>query len=543
MIQRTANKLRTVWGHSLCLVLAIQIATFCLFCFLLSFDGPLTYIADGDAYRNIGVALRSSLLADNGFYNYGPVYYRLAHFLSHLVSNDFYYTPDTLSHLQSTAAASLRLVSVILLYISLFSLACFVVRGRALAAGLVLVLVSLLLIDGTWQKYVFRIYPDLTLSCFLLLSFIFAFKSVAAEKKNTLIIFSIIFWALALQTKLSALFYLPALVVLLFSKKIFSLHNIIFPIFGVLIALAFGYPQNKSSYRIWHKAATQGATFSESITPEWIKYVLLNYWNQVWIVAIVMVIISLLNYRFLKLRIIESSWIRYLSGSLLALSVPLLAFISAPLSSGTSHYAMSVVMVTLVMIPVLVTLAINFVSHYWPSILHLLNNRRCYSISLLILTAAFLGKGIETFIPKQLFKTFNITNSCFKEFKEFQPLFLSHKGFILATPNSPYFDPTSLPDGLKVRQQWWTMRREELSPEVSGILVSRQFMQRFKSKSPRIKQYNFKTYRQNAEMVAQITEFAHLLQSEQAFVDTHGFKWKQVSVLPSCRFDYWIKEE
>lgn len=207
---------------------------------------PVVQAFDNDGANAISVAERSRWLTNNRFYPYGNLYFNLAHTVA---------AADPLAAGAASGTSSLesgRNHHFGLLFVSLCAVygiagvAAFgIARTAAFRLVAMYVLVGLFFRNEYWTTWVFRAHPDVLFSFFTALAISWTLRSLAAGTP-ALLWLSAAAWGLALATKLTAVTFLPALL-LLFAPPV-TKETFVKAIryYGVVLIsyLVIGFPQN-----------------------------------------------------------------------------------------------------------------------------------------------------------------------------------------------------------------------------------------------------------------------------------------------------------
>jgi hypothetical protein len=192
------------------LIFSAQLAQLTYFISHAADSRPVIAAIDNDASNAIDVAQRSRWYNDNGFQSYGPVYFRLAHTFSALL------TPISEPGNLTPAEAETKAVHFALLLVSLVSLYGLSLLLAALVAGttwgaftLSTLFMWAFLHSPVWQRFLLRAHPDTLLSFLVAVAALLTFRLWRAPANVWLFRLSAWAWGLALATKFSTALFLP----------------------------------------------------------------------------------------------------------------------------------------------------------------------------------------------------------------------------------------------------------------------------------------------------------------------------------------------
>jgi hypothetical protein len=520
------------------LLLLTQVS-FCIwFCYTHGFSSQVLYIFDGDATRHTELAMKASLFADLGWYGYGPFYYKFAYLLAALFPNVFLYDINSTAFHQSSAVTALSLSHIVFIYCYSLSLGKLARLPKEVVPLFVITIVALIFSNNTLLRYNFRAYPDATLAALLGLAYAVALieRGKAGLAKSLPIIASMIFWAAAVQTKISAAFFLPGLLVLwLDSRPFISKRNVLFCLTPAVLALAFGYPQNLATLEAWAKVGGTGMTHSLPISHETIFFFLQNFWAQVQQPLVALCLICLF-YPVSKAQN-NLNVIRLTGTCALGILIPLAFFLAFPLSSPTEHYPMTLAYVSLVLA---IAVLHRFTCTFWsfaekkvPRTIAFTSN--AHWIVALVVSVVFLKSALPHYLPLKLIPLTEKVSVCSEQLQNFENVLFKIHGRVFATPYTISYHDT--PKHLELRTRWWQPRISGLEKDVKGLIINRRFMSRFLSKSAEQQRYNRTTF--DDALLAEITAFAGIISSQTTFTDSFGRKWDKQSAYPACQFELW----
>lgn len=523
-------------------LLTVQVL-FLVYCsFSLSRNFTHTSSFDIDAAHHLNLAKKGTLGGDIGWYVYGPFFYKSAHFLAHLIPNPFFYTPKSLAAFESSLGTGFRLTTLLfaLLFVLTFSKLVFKkgVETYLFAASVL----TLLLSNPVWTKYMFRVYPDALLSFLLGLTLLCALFSQSLEKRRTKellsppMFMSVLFWACAFHVKIIAVFFGPGLYLLLMSKRIFSTFNL--ALIGLFIGLTYliGYPSTTSIFEFWQKTASEGLRFKGEFNDAWLSFFLNNYYEQAFLpcffVAIVAFLVPVSRFPYT---------LKTFVGILVSALLPFFWLMLSPLDAPAKHYAMNLALAhTLLIFP-----AIACIRKYALSLLRedatplpLLNGLSNELLRGVILFGALLYLCNGNLINQTPLGLAFQYDECAKEISAFERRLKHFKGYVMRTPYTPRYHGKKY--GASFSPPWWQVSIDKIEPQSNALLISRDFISRFITSDARYKLYIDKLY--DANTLKSGAHFAPVLMKSRHFKDMQGASWKRLARYEACDFDFWIRK-
>lgn len=208
---------------------------------------------DTDSAHGIEVLEHTKLLNDNGWYSYGPLYYRIAYVLKHLDPITYTEKYEKLRslkerswHLALLQTSFLALIALILVFVGLVGGSLF---ERALS---ICVFLAILFLNRSWPEFVFRAKPELVHTLFVALGTVMTVRTLqndpqilikSSRKWPTSLWLACLFWGLALASKHLALIFMPGLLLLwippLNKESLKSAAKFFLAIFGFYLLTAY----------------------------------------------------------------------------------------------------------------------------------------------------------------------------------------------------------------------------------------------------------------------------------------------------------------
>lgn len=227
---------------------------FCLLTYSISMNAdswPIMNAQDNDVANAIRVSENSFWLKNNGFYPYGNLYFNMAQtvalfdpFSGGLQFNGRSLASDKGHHF------ALMLVSLCSLYGIASVISGIVARSMGYRLLTLFVLIGVFIKNEYWTTYIFRAHPDMLFSFFVALALYLTVKYMIT-KLDVHFNLSALAWGLALATKLTAVFFLPMLIILFIPPvtranlaKSFRYYTIM-----LISYVVAGFPQNLMFWR------------------------------------------------------------------------------------------------------------------------------------------------------------------------------------------------------------------------------------------------------------------------------------------------------
>lgn len=264
---------------------------------------PVVFSQNMDASKALLVLeQQTGWFVDNGWYNYGPLYYRVAYGVLRLVeplSGMAEASGDT--DLQDKARhIALLLTNILAVSAAALFLSGLVVPSWRLRflAGAVL-LWSLLRVSPLWSEWIFIAHPDMLLFLMVTVAAWATVKSAGESsgcRQMLHLMNAGVFWGLALLTKASALIYLSGafVVLLLFSWHQWQTYGrlVVFTFLIATVYVLVGYPQSLNFKDTWSFFMLVGKSLS---TPQinplfWIRLLFSLVWLPFLAIIVIMMI-------------------------------------------------------------------------------------------------------------------------------------------------------------------------------------------------------------------------------------------------------------
>ncbi len=212
---------------------------------------PIINTFDNDGANSVRVAERSSWLMINDWYPYGNLYYNIAHTIQKfnpLTSGGDVSMKSPISDKGHHFA--LMIVSLISLYGISYIISDIIAHTFVYKLLSMFVLNAVFIKNEHWMTWVFRAHPDLLMCFFIALSTYLTVKYMLVESdlyRNL----SSVAWGLALATKMTAVIFLPMLLILFMPpvSKLNLLKSLKYYAMILVSYLVIGFPQN---FVFWH---------------------------------------------------------------------------------------------------------------------------------------------------------------------------------------------------------------------------------------------------------------------------------------------------
>lgn len=248
---------------------------------------------DDDAQMVIYKATITRWYKENGWFSYGPFYFRLAHTLNFFVPLTSYsQSAEPFERNEQSLHFQLMLISLTSLTLLCFLLATLVTPSWVSRIALSSLLLGAFLTNREWTNFILRAHPDLLFSLLISLSVLISFKSIMAPKDKSLFAGAGILWGLAASTKLTIVLFVPMLLIFwLVADSLLapagkrppfqqSIKKTLHFLSWILLSyFLIGFPQNFSFWRsiqfLNYQSQFSSLATSESIL-DWFRYL----WGQ-----------------------------------------------------------------------------------------------------------------------------------------------------------------------------------------------------------------------------------------------------------------------
>ncbi|MFN8578540.1 MAG: glycosyltransferase family 39 protein [Candidatus Sericytochromatia bacterium] len=482
----------------------------------------IIFTKDNDAANAIRLSQVSDWVTNNRYYNYGNLYFRISNTISKINpfikidgTNVFSEQSDQTHHfiLMLVSFLSMLGISFLISYILTNSKTKFLISS--------IIINSIFMSITYWIAKVLGVHPDLLLCFFVSLSIYYTAKYISL-KDDKILYFSGILWGLTLAIKLSALFYMPTLL-LLFINKPFKQDNIIKALkFFALIGLTFfiiGFPQNFEFNKIYEFVKYQSA-FSIAPTMEsFNEWWFLLYRQYIPFLPFIFIIALFLssknNIKMNKIELIKLFMISF---------IPFAFFLQRNITSPHEHYTLPVVAGLLIFTSILF---INL-KEYFSEQKKLDLDKNSLSISLIF---TFLTVLILKLSP-------NVTNAllvkdleCRDESREVYKIVKTYQSQKLKTHVDPYV-PFSQALGF-VRNNWFK-EMSDIAPNNADVLVlSKKYYIRFLGEETHY-------LKQDTNRFNEVKKFYQAFYNKKLVKDVYNQQWEKVAEY-SCGFEIWLR--
>ncbi len=244
--------LRVVASFLFASLLFVQLAYTVKMAHQVSDDVSVTFARDNDGGVMIQTLIRQShWTARNGWYAYGPVYYRVSHLIAKLDAALGSGIPSetTPSKHEEIAHFALLLASIL----ALFGISCLL--GWCAGSGFLsrvtaaLLINTLLLSHPVWVTWVFRPHPDILLTFLITLGCLVSFLGWSESSKGArtlLAAIAAVTFGVAIATKISGVYFFAAALVFFALPLSWSAVTIacLFVLLAVLGYFLIGFPQS-----------------------------------------------------------------------------------------------------------------------------------------------------------------------------------------------------------------------------------------------------------------------------------------------------------
>ncbi len=420
---------------------------------------------DDDAAAAIDKAVITRFYNQVTNHYYGPVYNRLAHVVASLSPNEV--GGNDLSKMEAMEKSHhfiLMLISYFSLVFLSFLLVSSIVSDLSFRIMGTAFLSFLFLSNEVWLKFVFRAHPDHLFGLLVAVATILFFQSVQNPENSRQFKIAALVWGFAAATKLTILFFLPAVLILVWFHWGRSSLKKIMNFFGwfYLAFFAIGFPASiqvdKNFHAMMNQSVFSGAPTVESIL-EWLGL----YAHQM---ALPLLFLFFLAVLFGNKR---SDSAKTTTIFILVMHLPLALLFSRRIVSIHNYYLIPFVAVSLLCSALFLNIRIQgLLSQRW---------RPAFLIGLVLvwkMSVGFTPVGIDGMMTLQTGKHSEIE----KTFETVKDLQMQGYRFVV----SPLF-PFSYEYDSNVRMYWsgWDKALNSNSPDFLGF--SNSFYSRFFDKS------------------------------------------------------------
>ena len=483
----------------------------------------LMYARGDDASHAVYVATKTKWWNMNGWYAYGPVYYRLTHTIAKIV------TPPKLDGQTDNERNEMNhhFFLTIISLVSLMGLCYLISRiilsesyQRYLATA---ALASALLTNHHWSNMVITAHPDYLAFFMMLLSFYFMGRLMANPDNFTLYLFTAILWGLTASTKMIFVYFLPVTPFIwkLEFKKHYFKKLILFYVYMFVTYLIIGFPQN---FRVDKVLLFMNymSGFTRPIDWEFFKIWVNLTVEQFWLPTLVFFIICLIpntkdglkfNFPFKTAK------------KLLLLSLaPLALMYSRKLIHHYYHYPMIFGLVVLLG-------AAIFIRSFKEKIGFSFADKKIFHFLVFVIAVVSIRFGIS-FVPKTYYDTAAGQLRCSKESKELHDLIssrLEKGGFVLADPTIPF--------NVKYKRQTYKSYTKYI-PDLkrfNATLLGLTGYHRTFFRPEGVSDY----YKQNLKRYPEIIAFYRIFKDLEETVDPYGKRWKRIYKNDKCSYQLY----
>lgn len=202
------------------------------------------FAEDNDSAHGIEVLAETKLLNDNGWYSYGPLYYRFAYILKHLdpvlytqEHKDLRSIKERSLHFALLETSFFALIGIILLFVGLTGGTLF---DKLLSTSVYL---AILFFNPSWLEFVFRAKPELTNTFFVAAGTWMTVRAMRLPENKRSFWLACFFWGCALACKHLVLIFMPGLLLLwippLKRKNLIEATRFFGAIFGFYMLMAY----------------------------------------------------------------------------------------------------------------------------------------------------------------------------------------------------------------------------------------------------------------------------------------------------------------
>lgn len=508
---------------------------------------PIVYSKDNDAANGIRLSQFSDWTVDNKYYNYGNLYFRLSKTISNLnplnkkdlPNYQFSEESDKVHHF------SLMLISLFSLYGISFLISFLVTKNINQILVSMLLINTIFISNKYWIIKVFGVHPDILLCFFVGLGLFLSIKLLDIFNKDTtlieginnsnqvnekyenknLIIFSTGFiWGLAVSVKLSALFFLPSLILLFLPLKkeyisIKFIDTLKFFLFLLLGYFLSGFPQNFEFMNLYSFIKYQSAYSIAPTIKSFNEWWFLLYSQYTPFLPFIFLIVAFFSDRTTKefkigniLKIISISFI------------PFCFLLQRNITSPHEHYSLPMVAALFISTTYLLIHIKNYLIK--KDLIHLNINSNIFVFFTLILSV-FISK----YIPNEVAKSYDESQICKSEASNLYNMVKSFQLNKLKVHVDPYV-PFNQEIGY-VRNNWFKTF-DDIAPNNADVLV---FSKKYYSRYTIAKEATH-YIKQDTKDFDKVKAFYDLFDKKNEVEDKYGQKWKKI-FYDNCGWEIW----
>jgi hypothetical protein len=516
------------------LAIVVQFSTIAGVLFLKTDSRAVIATVDDDSAAGIGNAEKTYLINDNGTRVYGPVYYRITSILRNFGINEFADGYTSQEHRERSIYFHLMLVNLIGIYLGGFFLM------RLLTSRLDFQLLGTWALTGAFlanemrSLLLFMGKPDHLFTAFVTLALLWTWKWLKAGTEPNFqsnefrwMTFS---WALAMSTKLTAVFFLPGLMLLFFSKsaRVWFKNFKPFVIGMILFYFLVGFPQNFDFWRnldyLIHQNSQASPVSFEFFRDQWLRLFVQDF--KLPLLMLLILILFLGDTRKEE----GTSW-KLIGKFSLPFLFGTLWLISKQTRAPFQWYTFPFTNAGLILFCLFCLKALSLLPVKW--------NEKWNQVKQHIYYPAFAFLILPVFVnplPLQVWKSNSLNSSCRKEARDFQVVVNEKAGkgqIILADPYVPYsrefHDKTIL-----MSYEMTPDKIETLHPKY--IALKRSYYMIYLPKS----EGGAETPVTHIQDLEQTRNFYRIFFQKSEGKDPGGHTWKKIYE-DACTFELWEK--
>lgn len=504
---------------------------------------PIVYSKDNDAANGIRLSQVSDWTIDNKYYNYGNLYFRISKTISNL-------NPINKKNLQNYLFSeesdkvhhfSLMIISLFSLYGISFLISFLITKNINQILVSMILLNTIFMTNKYWISKVFGVHPDLLLCFFITLALFSSIKlltffnkksslvkenNLSEKQKNTdlIIILTGFIWGLAVSVKLSALFFLPALLLLFLPLKKEEINIKFIAAIKFFAALFFtyflsGFPQNFEFMNLYSFIKYQSAFSIAPTADSFNEWFILLYRQYTPFLPFIFLIVAFFSDKSNK-DFKTSNLIKILAISF----IPFCFLLQRNITSPHEHYTLPMVSALILATTYLLINLKNYLIE--KKIIHLNNNSNIFVFSTLILSILF-----SNYIPNQVVKAYDESQICKSEANNLYSIIKSFQLKKLKVHVDPYV-PFNQQLGY-VRNNWFKTF-EDIAPDNADVLIlSKKYYSRY-TESKEVSHY----IKQDTQNFDKIKEFYDFFNDKNQVKDKYGQEWKK-NFYDNCGWEIW----
>lgn len=500
---------------------------------------PIIYSKDNDAANGIRVSQVSDWGANNNFYAYGNLYFRLSNTLSKInpidksYSNNYRFSEES----DKNHHFSLMYISLISIYGISFLISFFITKNINQILISMILINTIFMTNKYWMSKVFGVHPDLLLCFFVCLGVFLSIKllyylnqkdTFNNSNKNMIIILLGFAWGLALSVKLSTLFFLPALVLLFLPLKKGEIKERLFDSikFFIIFFITYfisGFPQNFDFISLYNFMKYQ-STFSIAPTTESFN----EWWELLYRQSIIFLPFIFFLVTFFSEKKNDILKLSNIVKIFIIAFIPFCVLLSRNITSPHEHYTLPIVIAFIIFT---IHLLINLKSYLIEKELINLKINSNIFVSITLVISILIMK----YIPNAVSKEYEENLVCKQESKNLYNRIKIFQINKLKTHVDPYV-PFNQQLGW-VKNNWFKTFDDIIPNEADVLVLSKKYYSRY-TLSNEASHY----IKQDTKNFDKIKDFYTLFDNKNKVKDKYNQEWEK-TFSDNCGWEIWERKK